>query len=69
MKSGFSFNSCTDCLNILYGGNVFGHTTLRNDFLALDLDYCYNNSSSVFVSHFDSDFESIKWHARLGQID
>ena len=40
MKSGFDFSSCLDGLNILYGGNVFGHATLRNDFLVLDLDEC-----------------------------
>jgi len=61
MKSDFDFSSCSDGLNILYGGNVFGHTTLRNDFLVLDLDESYNNSQSVFVSHLDSNLESIKW--------
>ena len=60
MKSGFGFSSCSDGLNILYGGNVFGHATLRNDFLVLDLDECYNDSNSASVSHFDSDLESIK---------
>ena len=47
---------------------MFGHATLRNDFLVLDLDESYNNSHSVFVSHFNSDLESIKWHARLRHI-
>ena len=60
MKSGFSFSSCPDGLNIMYGGNVFDHATLKNDFLVLDLDNCYNNSLSVFVSSFNSDSESIK---------
>ena len=32
------------------------------------MDHCYNNSPSVFVSSFDFDSESIKWHARLGHI-
>jgi len=32
------------------------------------LDNGCNNSPSVFVSSFDSDSESIKWHARLGHI-
>ena len=68
MKFGFGFSSCHDGLNILYGGNVFGHVTLRNDFLVLNLDESYNNSHSVFVSYFDSDLESIKWHAKLGHI-
>jgi len=68
MKSSFGFSSCHDGLNILYCGNVFGHAILRNDFLVLDLDESYNNSHSVFVSHFDSDLESIKWHAGLSHI-
>ena len=68
MKYGFSFNSCTYDFDILYGGNVFGHATLRNNFLVLDLDDCCNNSSSVFVSHFDSNLESVKWHDRLSHI-
>jgi len=69
MKSSFSFSSCANGLDILYGGNVFGHATLKNDFLGLDLDDSYNNNSpSIFVSHFDSDLESIKLHARLGRI-
>jgi len=68
MKSGFDFSSCSDGLNIMYDGDVFGHATLRNDFLVLDLDNYYNNSSSVFISYFDSDSESIKWHVRLGHI-
>ena len=49
-------------------GNVFGHTTLKNDFPVLDLDDCYNNSSSAFVSYFDSNSESVKWHAGLRHI-
>jgi len=57
MRLVFFFNSRTDGLDILYGGNVFGHAILKNDFLVLDL---YNNSSSTFVSHFDSNFGSIK---------
>jgi len=64
MKSGFGFSSCPNGLNIMYGGNVFGHTNLKNDLLILHLDNCYNNSPSVFVSSFDFDPESIKWHAR-----
>ena len=67
-KSEFSFNSSSDGLDILYGGNVFGHNTLKHDLLLLDLNDCYNSSSSVFVSHFDSNFELIKWHARFGHI-
>jgi len=68
MKSDFDFNSCPDGLNIMYDGNVFGHATLKNDFLVLDLDNYYNNSPSAFISSFNSDTESIKWHVRLGHI-
>lgn len=68
MKLGFFFNSRTDSLDLLHDDNVFGHATLKNDFLVLDLNDCYNNSSSVFVSYFDSDYDSIRWHARLGHI-
>ena len=60
MMSGFGFSCCFDCLDILYGGNVFGHATLKNNFLLLDFDDCYKNSHPIFVSHFDSDLESIK---------
>ena len=58
MKFGFSSNSSFDGLDILHGGNVFGHATLRNNFLMLDLDDSHNNSSSVFFSYFNSKFES-----------
>jgi len=69
MKSDFSFSFCSDGLDILYGGNVFGHATLKSDFLVVDLDDSYNNNSPfVFVSHFDPNLESIKWHARLGHV-
>ena len=68
MKSGLDFGSCPNGLDIMYRGNVFGHATLKNDFLVLDLDNCYNNSPSTFISSFDFDSESIKWHARLGHI-
>jgi len=44
-------------IDILYGGNVFRHTTMRNDFLMLGLYDCHNNSNSVFVSHAYFDFE------------
>ena len=48
---------------------MFGHATLKNDFLVLDLDDCYNSKiSSAFVSHSDSFSDSVKWHARLGHI-
>jgi len=50
MKLGFSFSSSTKRLDIMYGGNVFGHARLKNDFLVLDLDGCNNNkTSSAFL--------------------
>jgi len=61
IKLGFFFNSRIDSLDVLYGSNVFGHVTLKNDFLVLDLDDCYNNNiSSAFVTHFDSFSNSVK---------
>ena len=42
MKLGFSFSSSTKGLDIMHGGNAFGHATLKNDFPVLDLDDCYN---------------------------
>jgi len=70
MRLGFFFNSHTDGLDILYDGNVFGLVTLENNFFIVDLDDCYNNNntSSAFVSHFDSNSDFIKWHARLEHI-
>ena len=47
-----TFCMLTMCLAML--------ATLINDFLVLDLDDCYNNSSSIFVLHFESYFKSIK---------
>ena len=41
MKSDFDFSSCLEGLDILYDGNAFGSTPLKNDFLVLDLDDCY----------------------------
>jgi len=65
MKLGFTIGFHPDELEILYGGN-FGHTTLRNYFLVLDLDECYNNSSLAFISYFVGDLKFVKWHIRLG---
>ena len=47
---------------------MFSHATLKNDFLGLDLDECYNNFSFAYVFYFDANLESVKWHARLGHI-
>ena len=74
MKLAFFFNSRTDGLDTMYGGNVFGHTMLKNNFLVLDLDDCYdnnnnnNNTSFAFVSYYDSFSHSVKRHAKLGHV-
>ena len=49
---------------------MFGHASLLDDFLVLDLDehYYSNKTSSVFVSSVDSNFDFAVWHARLGHI-
>ena len=47
---------------------MFGQATLKGDFIVLDLDDNYNNISSAYVSYFDSNSESVKWHARLGHV-
>jgi len=41
---------------------------LKGDFIVLDLDNTYGNTSFTFVSYFDSNFESVKWHARFGYV-
>ena len=43
IKSGFDFSSCPYGVDILYSGTVFSHATLKNDFVVLDLNYCYKN--------------------------
>ena len=48
--------------------SLFGHATLKGDFIVLDLDNSYDNTSAAFVSYFDSNFESVKWHARLSHV-
>ena len=68
LEIGFMSGFRLDVLDILYGGNLFSHTTLRNNFVVLDLDECYNNSSSAFVSYFDAYLESVKWHTGLAHI-
>jgi len=42
---------------------------LKGYSIVLDLDNTYDNTSSSFVSHFDSNFEFVKWHARHGHVD
>ena len=52
MKLSFSFSSSTKGLNIMYVDNVCGHTTLKNNFLVLDIDDCCNNNETSFaLSH------------------
>jgi len=68
MRIGFSFGFCTDGLDLFYNDNLFGHSTLKGDFIALDLDNTYNNISVAFVSYFDTNFEFFKWHAQLGHM-
>jgi len=62
------FGHHPDGLDIFYGDNVFGHTTLRKEFLVPYLDDCYNNSFSTFASNFDANCRLVNWHARLGHI-
>jgi len=38
MKSSFGFSSSPNGLDTFYGRNAFGHATLKNDFLVLDLN-------------------------------
>jgi len=68
MRIGFSFGYRTDGLDLFYNSNLFGHATLKGDFIVLDLDNAYDNKSAVYVSYFDSNSESVKWHARLGYV-
>jgi len=56
----FSFGFHTDGLNLFYNGNLFIHATLKGDFIVLDLDNTYDNTSGAFVSYFDSNSESVK---------
>jgi len=63
IRIGFSFNFRTDGLDFFCNGNLFGRATLKGEFTVLDLDNTYDNTSVAFVSFFDSNFESVKWHA------
>ena len=51
---------------MFYNGNLFGHATLKGDFIIFDLDNTYDNTFAAFVSYFDSNSESVKW--RLGRV-
>jgi len=65
---GFSFGFHTDGLDLLYNGNLFGHATLKGDFIVLDLDNALIIHLCFFVFYFDSNSKSIKWHARLAHV-
>ena len=45
MRISFSFSFRTDGLDLFYSGNLFGHATLKGDFIILDLDHTYDNTS------------------------
>jgi len=47
---------------------LFGHATLKGDFFVLDLDDNYGSTSSIFVSYFDSNSESVERHVQLGDM-
>ena len=64
-----SFFFChSNGLNLFHNGNLFGHATLKGVFIGLDLDGNYDNTSFAFVSNSDSNYESVKWHARNGHV-
>ena len=63
MKLSFSFGFRHDGLGMFYNGNLFGHASLKGDFIVLDLDENYNDIAFTFVSYFDSNSKSVKCHA------
>ena len=60
IQIGFSFCFRPNGVEIFHNGNLFVHVTLKGDFIILDLDDNYYNTSSIFVSYFDSDSKFIK---------
>jgi len=68
MRIGFSFDFHTDGLDLFYNGNLFCYTTLKRDFIILDLDNTYDNTSAAFISYFHSNSEFVKWRAQLGHV-
>jgi len=66
MRIGFSFSFRAGGLDLFYNGNLFGHSTLKGDFIIFD--NTYDNTSTTFVSYFDSNSKSIKWHAGLSHV-
>ena len=67
-KNEFFFGYHTDDLILSNNGNLFSHATLKGDFTVLDLDNTYDNTNIAYVSCFDSNSESVKWHDRLGHV-
>ena len=63
MRMYFLFGFRIDGLDLFYNGNLVGHATLKVYFIVLNLDNTYDNISSTFVSYFDSNSKSVKWHA------
>ena len=59
MTIGFSVGFHANGLDIFYNGNLFGHLTLKGDFVVLNLDDAYDNISSVLF-HIDSNSKSFK---------
>ena len=60
MRIGFSFSFHTGGLDLFYNDNLFGHATLKGDFIVLDLDNTYDNTFIAYVAYFDSNSESVK---------
>ena len=61
----FSFGFHTNGLDMFYNVHLFGYAILKGDFIVLNLDNTYDNTSSTSISCFDSDSESAKWNAQL----
>ena len=60
LKLSFTFGFHLNGLNNFCNDNLFSHTTLKGDFIVLNLDDSYNNIFSTFVSYFDSDSKCVK---------
>ena len=67
-KNEFFFGYHIDDLNLSNNGNFFGHATLKGDVIVLDLDNTYDNTFIAYVLYFDSNSESVQWHARPGHV-
>jgi len=62
---GFYFTFHRDSLDIFYNGKLLGHVTLKGDFIVLDLAENYSNTSSTFISYFNSNSKSVTSRACL----